>query len=283
MNIALLGAKGMLGQDMTRVLEKHTLTLLDIGYGDITKPQELREILTEKQPHVVINCAAFTKVDECEDQKELAVRINGLAVADIAEICRDIHAALIHISTDYVFDGTHENGYFEDDIPHPINAYGYSKLVAEKLLQGEEIEGKKIDTAELKWYIVRLCWLYGKNGKNFVDTMIDVMKRNQEVKVVTDQWGKPTWTMDAARQLQLIAETLPTPGIYHISNEGVTNRFEWISKIKTILGLPATLIETHSSAFPTPAKRPMYSPLVNTKLPPMRSWDKALEEYLNLI
>jgi len=271
----------MLGIDLSTVLQQHTLTLLDIGYGDITKSTELREILTLKQPHVVINCAAFTRVDDCESQKELAVRINGLAVADIAEICKDINAALIHISTDYVFDGTHENGYFEDDIPSPINTYGYSKLVGEKILQGEEIEGRKIDTQELKWYIVRLCWLYGKSGKNFVDTMIEVMKKNQEVKVVTDQWGKPTWTMDAARQIQLIAETLPESGIYHVSNEGIANRFQWVSKIKEVLALHTILIEGHSSDFPTPAKRPMYSPLVNTKLPPMRSWDKALEEYLS--
>ncbi len=281
MNIAILGAKGMLGNDLATVLQQHTLTLLDIGYGDITKPHELREILTEKEPHVVINCAAFTRVDDCEDQKELAIRINGLAVADIAEICKDIHAACIHISTDYVFDGTHQHGYFEDDVPTPINAYGYSKLVGERILQGEEIEGRKIDLMGLKWYIVRLCWLYGTHGKNFVDTMIDIMKKNQEVKVVTDQWGKPTWTMDAARQIKLIAETLPAPGIYHVSNEGVANRFEWVSKIKEVLGLGSILIETKSSAFPTPAKRPMYSPLVNTKLPPMRSWDKALEEYLS--
>ena len=281
MNIAILGAKGMLGTDLSTVLQQHTLTLLDIGYGDITKPHELPEILTEKQPHVVINCAAFTRVDDCEEQKELAIRINGLAVADIAEICKDINAACIHISTDYVFDGAHENGYFEDDIPSPINAYGYSKLVGERILQGEEIEGRKIDPTGLKWYIVRLCWLYGKHGKNFVDTMIDIMKKNQEVKIVTDQWGKPTWTMDAARQIKLITETLPESGIYHVSNEGVTNRFEWVSKIKEILGLAPVLIETKSSVFPTLAKRPMYSPLVNTKLPPMRSWDKALEEYLN--
>lgn len=282
MDIAILGAKGMLGMDLTNVLDQHNVSVLDVGRGDITKPRELREILTAFAPQVVVNCAAFTQVDDCEEKQSIVNQVNGFAVADVAEICKDVSAAFIHVSTDYVFDGTQKDGYYEDDTPNPINAYGRSKCIAEELLQGKEVDGRKLDTTGLKWYIVRLCWLYGEYGGNFVDTMVEQMNRNKELRIVTDQWGKPTWTRDAAIQLKLIIETLPHPGIYHVSNEGVCNRYEWVEKIKEILGKnDVSLLPAQSSEFKTAAKRPQYSALMNTKLPPMRHWEAALRNYLS--
>jgi len=282
MNVAILGAKGMLGMDLTKVLDQHKVSVLDIGHGDITKPKQLREILTAFAPQVVVNCAAFTNVDDCEEKESLANQVNGYAVGDVAEICKDISAAFVHVSTDYVFDGSQEGGYYEDDKPNPINAYGRSKLIAEQLLQGKEVEGRKIDTEGLRWYVVRLCWLYGEHGGNFADTMVEHMNRNKEVRVVSDQWGKPTWTLDAAKQLKLIIETLPNSGVYHVSNEGSCSRYEWIEKIKEILNKESvSVLSALSSEFKTKAKRPRHSALMNTKLPPMRHWEIALENYLS--
>ncbi|MCZ7397251.1 MAG: dTDP-4-dehydrorhamnose reductase [Candidatus Methanoperedens sp.] len=256
----IFGAGGMLGTELCAVFPdavrlKHT----DI---DIRDREKVIDSIRSKSPDVVINAAAYTAVDDCEDNQELAFDVNGKAPGYIAEGCAIVGAKLIHYSTDYIFDGSKKE-YIESDTPNPINAYGSSKLIGEKNI----IE--KIDN----YRIVRTSWLYGAHGKNFVETMLMLSGKMDTVKVVNDQFGKPTYAVDLARKTKELVNH--PPGIYHITNEGVCSWFEFASAIIK------NVVLCTSDEFPRKAKRPKYSVLVNTKTTPMRHWRDALAEYLN--
>ena len=251
----------MLGVELCNVFPE----AVKLGHRDIDirNREKVIEIIEKNEPDVVINAAAYTAVDDCEDYRELAFEVNGAAPGYIGEGCLMAGARLVHYSTDYIFDGS-KNEYVESDIPNPINAYGQSKLLGEKNIL------KKMDD----YLIVRTSWLYGAHGKNFVETMLMLSQKLETVKVVNDQFGKPTYAVDLARKTK---ELLRLPaGIYHITNEGVCSWHEFASAIikNTV---PCT-----SDEFPRKAKRPKYSVLANTKTPPMRHWKDALVEYLNV-
>jgi dTDP-4-dehydrorhamnose reductase len=228
---------------------------------DITNKQQVLKTIEEIKPDVVINAAAYTNVDGCEDMQDLAFKANGHAPGYIAQACANIGAILVHFSTDYVFDGL-KREYAESDTTNPINIYGRSKLM------GEQEVIKNTDN----YRIIRTSWLFGKNGKNFVDTMLKLSKERGAVKVVNDQSGKPTYTTDLTRKTSEIINL--NPGIYHITNEGQCTWYEFASEIIK------NAVPCSSDEFPTKAKRPTYSVLTNTKTTPMRHWKDALNEYL---
>ncbi|MFA5187906.1 MAG: dTDP-4-dehydrorhamnose reductase [Patescibacteria group bacterium] len=273
--ILILGAQGMLGQDLSKVFFDFDLTLWDRSEIDISDEYQVIKKISDLKPRIIINCAAYTAVDDCETHKDQALRINNQAVSYLALAAKNIGAILVQISTDYVFDGKNKKGYSEDSQEFgPVNFYGESKLLGEKSLQ---------NIAD-KYYLIRTSWLYGKNGKNFVETMLRFGKEKKEIKVVNDQFGKPTYTVDLARQILYILNNALPFGIYHATNETKEGGISWnefAQKIFELAKLDVKIIPCTSQEFIRPAKRPQYSALINTKLPLMRNWDEALKEYLD--
>jgi dTDP-4-dehydrorhamnose reductase len=257
----IFGAGGMLGTELCSIFpEAVRLKHADV---DIRDREKVIHAIKSNQPEVVINAAAYTAVDDCEDNQELAFEINGKAPGYMAQGCAITGAKLIHYSTDYIFDGSQKE-YFENDSPDPINIYGESKLMGEINI----IKNMK------NFRIIRTSWLFGSHGKNFVDTMLKLSKDMSAVKVVNDQFGKPTYAFDLAKKTEEIIGL--APGVYHITNEGVCSWFEFASAIIQN-AVPCT-----SKEFQRKAKRPEYSVLGNTKTTPMRHWREALAEYLKL-
>ena len=209
----------------------------------------------------MINAAAYTDVDGCKDNREIAFKVNGEALEYIAKACDKTGAVLVHYSTDYVFDGLRE-AYVESDTPSPINTYGESKLLGEK----------NIINYMDDYRIIRTSWLFGTYGNNFVKTMFTLSKDMDTVKVVNDQFGKPTYTKDLAQKTNDIIGL--ASGIYHITNEGVCSWYEFAAAIVD------NAVPCSSDEFVRKAKRPKYSVLVNTKTTQMRHWGSALNEYL---
>jgi dTDP-4-dehydrorhamnose reductase len=256
--VLIFGAYGMLGYDLQRVFPGAVLRGHDL---DITDAKKVSDAIREIKPGLVINAAAYTDVDGCEDHRDVAFAVNGEALLSLAQASRDTGACLIHYSTDYVFDGT-QKSYRETDIPRPISAYGESKLFGEKNIQ---------ETMD-NYRIIRTSWLFGTHGKNFVETMIRLSREMPEVRVVNDQFGKPTYTADLAQKTAEI--TGLSPGIYHITNDGICSWFEFARAI-----IP-NVVPCLTAEYPRRAKRPAYSILVNTKTTPMRPWNEALTAYL---
>jgi dTDP-4-dehydrorhamnose reductase len=250
----------MLGTDLQKAFpEAIALSHREV---DITDREQIIRVVKELKPGTVVNAAAYTNVDGCEDRRELACAVNGKGPGYVAEACAAVNARLVHYSTDYVFDGS-KNEYVESDTTNPINVYGESKLLGER----------NIARALKDYRVIRTSWLFGEHGKNFVDSMLALSKQTDRVNVVNDQVGKPTYTVDLAEKTREILE-MP-PGIYHITNDGVCSWYEFASAI-----IPNTTPCT-SEEFPRKAKRPMFSVLTNTKTSPMRHWRKALADYLN--
>lgn len=255
----IIGANGMLGSDICKVFpDAVKLTHREL---DITNREQVLESIQRIKPDIVINAAAYTDVDECEDNRELAFQVNGYGPGYIAEACNKIGAKLVHFSTDYVFDGSRTQ-YLESDTPNPINVYGQSKLLGEQ----------KIAENTEDYRIIRISWLFGIHGRNFVETMLKLSPQVDKVKVVNDQFGKPTYTVDLANKITNIIEL--EAGIYHLTNEGVCSWYEFASAVIDNI-VPCT-----SEEFPRKAKRPKYSVLVNTKTEPMRHWKEALKDYM---
>jgi len=251
----------MLGTDLCSVFpDAVALKHSDI---DITDRDLVLETIEMINPDLVINAAAYTDVDGCEDNKELSFDVNGKAPGYIAQGCLLFGAKLVHFSTDYVFDGSKEE-YVESDLTGPINVYGESKLLGERNI----IENMN------DYRIIRTSWLFGHHGINFVDTMLKLSGEMDTVSVVDDQFGKPTFTADLARKTAEIIEL--TPGVYHITNEGVCSWYEFAYAVID------NVIPCSSDEFLRAAKRPEYSVLVNTKTTPMRDWRGALGDYLGL-
>ena len=230
---------------------------------DISDKDHVIDVIKRIDPDVVINAAAYTDVDGCEDNVDYAFKVNGEALAYIAGACYDAGAKLIHYSTDYVFDGTKQE-YRESDAADPINVYGRSKLLGEQNIM------KHMDD----YLIIRTSWLFGVHGRNFVDTMLALSGQMENVKVVNDQFGKPTYTLDLAKKTRDIIDM--EPGIYHITNEGVCSWYEFASAV-----IPNT-VPCSSDEFIRKASRPDYSVLKNSKTKPMRHWKDALNDYLEI-
>jgi dTDP-4-dehydrorhamnose reductase len=254
----IFGAYGMLGHELQRVIPDARCFGSDL---DVTDKEMIFQTIREIKPDVVINAAAYTDVDGCEDNVEHAFKVNGESLLNIANACHEVGATLVYFSTDYVFDGTKKK-YSESDPLNPINVYGQSKL------KGEQNIIKNMDD----YRIIRTSWLYGKHGHNFVDTMLKLSEQMDEVMVVNDQFGKPTYAADLAHKTAEIIDM--KPGIYHITNEGVCSWYEFASSI-----IP-NAVQCSSEEFVRKAKRPTYSILVNTKTEPLRHWKEALTDYL---
>jgi len=286
--IWLIGNKGMLGNDVEKLLKErgfnYWVSDKEVDIGDY---KALEKFGKDKKIKWIINCAGYTKVDKAEEEIDEAFRINKDGVRSIALFSAKRQIRLIHISTDYVFDGRQEGGavaYREDDKTNPINIYGKSKLAGE-----EEI--KKILE---EYFIIRTAWLYGLKGNNFVYTMLRLFKERDLVKVVEDQWGSPTYTVDLADAiLKIIEDDAVSYGIYHFTNEGMTSWYEfaWIiynkaKRLGLIEGNKKVVIQpTKTKDYLTAARRPRYSVLSKEKIKrefnlKIKDWDEALEDFL---
>jgi dTDP-4-dehydrorhamnose reductase len=273
MKIIILGAKGMFGHDLADVFKKENPILWDKDDLDITKENEVRDKIADIRPTLIINAAAYTDVDGAQTNSDLAMKINGNAVGYLAETAKNLGAILVHYSTDYVFDGKKKDGYVESDKPNPLNIYGQSKFLGEKLL---------LEKGEM-YYLIRSSWLYGKNGKNFVDTIIAKAKKEKFFTVVDDQYGRPTYAKDLAQATKELVDQMKPCGIYHLVNEtpiGGISWFNFAEKIISLTGLETEVKPCKTKDFPRPAKRPMYGSLINTKSNQLRDWENALADYL---
>jgi dTDP-4-dehydrorhamnose reductase len=257
--MVIFGANGMLGYTLQQVFpQAHFFGHQD---GEISHEDAVMKIVKRERPAIIINAAAYTDVDGCEDNRDRAYAVNGYGPGYIAAACSEVGAILVHYSTDYIFDGTKPE-YCEDDLPNPINIYGESKLLGEVSIR------KNMED----YRIIRTSWLYGSNGKNFVDTILTLSHQMPFVHVVNDQVGKPTYTVDLARATPDIISR--APGVYHITNDGICSWYEFASAFIPN-ATPCTTAE-----FPRKAKRPSYSVLANTKTPPLRHWREAVQEYI---
>ena len=267
MKALVTGANGMLGQDLCPILEDNGYEVIetDIESLDITK--DCTRFVLETQPDLVIHCAAYTNVDKAEEDLETARLINVVGTENMARACKKANAVMVYISTDYVFDGHKSEPYNVNDIPNPLNNYGLTKL------QGEESVKKYCE----QYYIVRTSWLYGHHGRNFVETMLS-LSNNPEIKVVDDQFGCPTWTVEFAKG---IVKLLDKPfGTYHICGSGFTSWYGFAKEIFELEGLEVNLKPCLTDEFPRPAKRPQFSAMYNDNM--TRSWKSALKDYLAL-
>ena len=278
MKILITGSSGMLGHDLIEVLkDKHDLILSTSKTLDITDKDKTIEFIRENKPDIVINSAAYTDVDGCETNRELAYSVNGEGVRNLAIGCAEVDCPLVQISTDYVFNGKNDRPWVEDDEIGPISVYGKSKL------EGEEAILKILD----KYFIVRTAWLYGINGKNFPKTMLELSENHSEITVVYDEVGSPTYTLDLARKISELIET-DYYGIYHITNSGSCSWCEFSRYIFELAGRDVKVIPVTAAEFARPAPRPSYSVLENKKLiengfEPLRNYKEAIKEYIELI
>ena len=266
----------MLGRDLVVHLETtHQIMGADLPEVDITDQTSIENVIETQRPDVVIHAAACTAVDECEQQPAVAFRVNAEGTRNVASVCRQARIPLLYVSTDYVFDGEKTDAYVESDSPNPINIYGRSKLEGERYVS---------DLIDRSW-IVRTSWLFGPLGKNFVKTILDMARRGQSLRVVNDQAGSPTYTVDLATALEQIFEK-GGPGIYHVTNQGHCSWYEFAEEILRQAGLEGiSLTPIPTSASGRPAPRPRNSCLANTRLqqeglnllPP---WQDALRRYL---
>jgi dTDP-4-dehydrorhamnose reductase len=287
--VALIGANGQLGSDIVRVWPDSQLArggdeLISLTHADIEVSDEasVRSVIAGLQPGVVINLAAFHRVDDCETQPEDAYRVNALGVKLLAEACGPLEATLVHLSTDYVFDGNKTSPYREDDAVGPVSAYGISKAAGEYFLR-YLLPGRHI--------LVRSSGLYGVagasgKGGNFVETMLRLARDGRPIRVVDDQISAPTSTLDLARTLLEVIAT-GQQGTFHITNAGQCSWHEFASTIFELAGQRPDLSPTTSAAYGSPAKRPAYSVLDNAHLRSLgiaqpKPWREALAEYLRL-
>ena len=278
MKILITGSNGMLGHDLIEVLkERHELILPTSKALDITDKEHVIEFICENKPDIVINSAAYTDVDGCETNQELAYAVNSDGVRNLALACREIDCPLLHISTDYVFNGKNTRPWVEDDEVGPINVYGRSKL------KGEEAISDILD----KFFILRTAWLYGVDGKNFPKTMLELAENHSEVSVVYDEVGTPTYTSDLASAISELIET-DYYGIYHLTNSGECSWCEFARYIFEIADVDVNVVPVTASEFSRLAPRPSYSVLENRNwvkngFEPLRSYKEAIKEYIELI
>lgn len=276
MRVLVTGAKGQLGYDVVKELEKRGYKALGVDREemDLTSTQQIKDYIKNSNPEAIIHCGAYTLVDKAEEEKELCKRINSISTKEIANCSKVLDIPMIYISTDYVFDGTKDGEYTEDDLPNPINVYGKTKCEGEVYVQ-EILE---------KYYIVRISWVFGENGNNFVDTILRLSKKRESLSVINDQVGSPTYTKDLAPLLVDMLETNKY-GIYHATNEGYCTWYEFAREIFKIANVDVKLKKINTCEYSTKARRPLNSKMSKEKLKnmgftPLRNWKDALEEYI---
>ena len=275
MKVLVTGVKGQLGHDVVNELEKrgHTAIGVDIDEMDITDAASVERVIKGAAPEAVIHCAAYTAVDAAEDNEDLCRRVNAGGTANIARVCKELDCKLMYISTDYVFNGQGARPWEPDDERQPLNVYGQTKYEGE--LAVEELT---------KYFIVRIAWVFGVNGKNFIKTMLNLGKTRDTLTVVCDQIGSPTYTYDLARLLVDMIET-DCYGRYHATNEGLCSWHEFAVEIFRQAGMNVNVLPVTSDQYPAKAKRPANSRMDKSKLDAagferLPSWQDALGRYL---
>ncbi len=275
MKILVTGAEGQLSKDLIPILEgTHEVFGLGRNELDVTNLSQVQHICREIKPEVIIHCAAYTAVDMAESDETKAYLVNTLGSRNMAIAAEEHHAKICLISTDYVFDGTSKVPYKEYDQPNPVNVYGKTKYAGEHSIQ----------SLSRKYFIVRTSWLYGMHGGNFVKTMIGLAKENRQLKVVSDQCGSPTYTVDLA---QFLADLIVTDqyGIYHATNSGDCSWFDFAKAIFEEMGLNVQVNSSATEEFPRPARRPQYSVLDNLAIRAngfkvIRHWREGLKAFV---
>ena len=279
MKVLVVGAKGMLGSELLSVFQKHTdgyeVSGLDLPEVDITKPDSCRTAVVDLHPDVVINAAAFVRVDDCETQHEAAFGVNAEGAGNLAKAAAASGAFLIHYSTDYIFNGQKMDGYLEDDAPDPRSAYGESKLLGEILVRHHCPDHM----------IIRISWLFGNNGPNFIRTIVEAARKGNPLRVVNDQRGSPTYARDVAVQTLKMVDA-GCRGTYHVTNAGACSWYDLAVRAVAWAGISnVTATPVASSEYKRPAPRPACSILVDTRLVKeglsrMRPWQEAACEYV---
>lgn len=279
MKIIVLGANGQLGRDLLRTLKGNEIIPLTHNDVEVSDFNSVSSIIKKYNPQVVINTAAFHNVQECEKDDLKAFRINGLGPKFLAQNCLIYNCILVHISTDYVFDGKKNTPYLENDLPNPLNVYGISKLIGEYYIK----------SIMKKYFIVRTSGLYGVHkcrakGGNFIDTMLKLSKEQNEIRVVCDEILTPTYTLDLANQISELIKT-DKYDLFHITNQASCSWYEFAKSIFEFLDIKVNLKKISHSELPSTVKRPAYSVLENGRLKSlginkMRHWKEALESYL---
>ena len=264
------GAKGMLGQDLCPMLEKagYTVIKTDVDNMDITNFENVKSVISKEKPDIIVHCAAYTNVDKAEEDMKTARLINSTGTENVAKICGENDITMVYISTDYVFAGDKKEAYLPDDKTNPINNYGLTKLEGELAVQ-------KYCS---KYFIARTSWLYGLYGKNFVETMLSLADK-PELKVVNDQVGCPTWTVELAEGILKLLKTKKY-GIYHVCGSGQTSWYEFAKEIFKQANLNVNLKPCTTEEFPRLAKRPLCSVMFNNNI--CRDWKEALKDYFKL-
>ena len=281
MKVLITGAAGMLGTDLRKALElEHDLVLTDVTGDvkllDITDTEQVLAEVNDAQPDLVIHCAAYTDVDGCERDPDKAYRVNALGTWNVAAAGLVCDAAVLYVSTDFVFDGEKAEPYTEYDVTHPINHYGASKLAGESHVRA-------LCPAH---YIVRSAWLYGEHGKNFPLTILNAAKSRKELKVVADQIGSPTFTADLAAAIRDLISS-PLYGTYHVTNKGSCSWYDLAAKALKYAGIKDVTVQPiKAEEWPTPTRRPKYSVLRHYALElqgmdNMRPWDEALKDFIS--
>ncbi len=275
MKIFITGSKGQLGTELQKVLKHHQLFLGDVENCDITKPDMVFSRVYKFRPEVIIHAAAYTDVDGAETHQDLAYRVNALGTRNVVVATELVGAKIVYISTDYVFDGKKGKPYLEFDKPNPLSVYGKSKLAGEYAVQH----------LTKKYFIARSAWLYGENGKNFVKTILELAKKEKELKVVRDQIGSPTWAYNLAEAIGKLIES-DLYGVYHITNSGQASWYDFACEILKLKEIKVKVNPVRTKEFPRSAPRPPYSVLDNFNLKEMGifkmpNWRKALKDFLN--
>jgi dTDP-4-dehydrorhamnose reductase len=274
MRLLVTGGAGMLGRAVTEAATRlgHEVTSLARADLDITDPDRVRRAVGAARPRAVINCAAWTDVDGAEEHEREATAINGAGAGNVARAAEEAGARIVHVSTDYVFDGTKTAPWVESDPVGPIGAYGRSKLAGEQ----------EVAAAGPAHAIVRTAWLFGAFGRNFVDTMLELGRERDEVSVVTDQVGNPTWTVHLAEALVELAERDGDVGVFHAAAAGSCTWYELAVEVFDRAGESCRVRPTTSDRFPRPARRPAYSVLGTERdeAPSLPTWQEGVEGYL---
>ena len=279
MKVIVTGVKGQLGYDVVRELKKRSYDdVLGIDFDDldITDSQSVKEVMKKENPDVIVHCAAYTAVDKAEDNEALCYDVNVNGTKYLVDAAKTHDAKFVYISTDYVFSGDKDGLYNIDDIPNPKSVYGQTKYLG-------EIETLK----HSKHFIIRISWVFGKNGNNFIKTMLRLGNERNELNVVSDQVGSPTYTYDLSR---LIVDMIETDkyGIYHATNEGICSWYEFASEIFKQADINIDLKPIMTSQYPTKAKRPRNSSMSKQRLVDngfnlLESWQDAVKRYLKEI
>lgn len=279
MRVFVTGVKGQLGYDVMNELEKQGLEGIgvDIDEMDITDADQVNEVIKEAAPDAVIHCAAYTAVDAAEDNEEICRKVNAQGTENIAKVCEELDIKMMYISTDYVFNGQGERPWKPDDKREPLNVYGQTKYEGELAIE-EHVK---------KFFTVRIAWVFGVNGKNFIKTMLNLGKTHDHLTVVNDQTGSPTYTYDLARLLVDMIQT-DKYGRYHATNEGICTWYEFACEIFKQAGMNVSVAPVSSDEYPAKAKRPSNSRMDKSKLTangftPLPTWQDALSRYLKEI